>query len=125
MADPMPCRMCILPGAEAVQAPRPADLAPPPPPALPPPPGAFAGDPVARFAALLRVVHQAPEGERHRHLFWAACRAGELVARGTLAPDAAAGALVAAAMAGGGRSLTTAEATARDGLLRGIRECGR
>jgi len=125
MADPIPCRMVILPGANAVQAPSPAALAPPLQPALPAPSNAFKGDEVTRFAALLRVVQRAPEGERHRHLFWAACRAGELVARGTLAPDAAAGALVAAAMAGGGRSLTTAEATARDGLLRGIRECGR
>ena len=75
-----------------------------------------------RFARLLRVVQDAAEGERHRLLFWASCRAGELVAAGILDATTAQSALVDAAMNGGGRDRRNAEATARDGIARGKAE---
>ncbi len=77
---------------------------------------------LGRLAGLIRAVGSAPDGQRHTTLFWAACRAGELVAEGAIGPGAAAAALVQGAMDGGGRDRRRAEATARDGIARGMSE---
>ena len=122
--DPLPRRMVKMPGRPVVAPPPAAALAPPPrptPAACPPTSGAE----VRRLAGLIRRVATTPEGERHRALFWAACRAGEMVAAGHATPAGAAGALVQAAMAAGGQDQRRAEATARDGIARGMSEGAR
>jgi len=78
-----------------------------------------------RFEAVLRVVETAAEGTRHDRLFWAACRCGEMVAAGELDEADAASALVAAALAAGGKDRRNAQATARDGIRRGREEVPR
>ena len=114
----------MLDGEPMVEAPHAADIAPPIRQSelhLPRSEGAALG----RLAALIRAVRGAAEGQRHRILFWGACRAGELVAGGATGPEAAAAALVQSAMDGGGRDRRKAEATARDGIARGMSESRR
>jgi hypothetical protein len=127
MADPLPRRLAVLTGAvPEVPVPDRDALAPPLARRAPPPLAAFGGvGATARLAGLLCAVRGAPEGERHRALLWAACRAGEMVARGEADCHATAAALARAAMDGGGRDQRKAEATARDGILRAIAEGGR
>ena len=117
--DPLPARLALVGGARPVVAvPPPAMLRPLRTPPAPPQRTADGiGD--ARLEALSRTVRNAPEGTRHRALFWAACRAGEMVAEGRIGPDTAAADLARAAMDGGGRDRKNAEATARDGIKRG------
>ncbi len=118
-ADPLPERLALVPGAgPVVMVPAPAMLRPvrtPPEPAH----AIARGDTAARLEGLSRVVRSAPEGTRHRALYWASCRAGELVAQGALGANAAASRLAHAAMEGGGKDRRNAEATARDGVRRG------
>ncbi|WP_203069872.1 hypothetical protein [Falsiroseomonas ponticola] len=124
--DHLPRRLAVLEGLEAVVVPPAPLLAPPPPPpaatALRRSGRLYSGGEVMRFARLLRVVQDAVEGERHRLLFWASCRAGELIAAGILDETSAHVALVQAAMDGGGKDRRNAEATARDGIARGAAE---
>ncbi len=130
-SDPLPRRLGRLSGAPFVIPPAPAAFAPPTPPRIAQerPLGGLrglrAGSAASRFAGLLCAVRRAPEGQRHPTLFWAACRAGEMVAAGELSADAAAAVLAQAAMEGGGRDAQRAERTARDGITRGAAEAGR
>jgi hypothetical protein len=118
-ADPLPARLAMLPGTGAV-VPVPAPALLRPAPVAPPHPRRDAtGSNAGRFDALTRTVRNAAEGTRHRALFWAACRAGEMVAKGSIGAEAAAANLARAAIEGGGRDLKNAEATARDGIVRG------
>ncbi|MGK7863197.1 hypothetical protein [Falsiroseomonas sp. E2-1-a4] len=130
MADPLPCRMVLLPGEDRVTPPAPAELTPPPPPQTMGRPIAPAGidwgiGSTERLAGLIYAVRSAPDGERHPILFWAACRAGEMVAAGELEAGAAAAVLANAAMDGGGQDKHRTEATACDGIARGIAEGSR
>lgn len=130
MADPLPCRMALLQGEDRVTPPAPAALAPPPPPQRIVRPLAPAGiewgtGSTERLAGLIYAVRSAPDGERHPMLFWAACRAGEMVAAGELEAGAAAAVLAKAAMDGGGQDKHRTEATACDGIARGIAEGSR
>jgi hypothetical protein len=122
MADPLPERLVVLDGAERVVAPPATALAPPAPL---PAPRRGGDDAVPRLAGLIGTVRDAPEGQRHRALYWAACRVGEMVAGGEVRAEAAAAALAQAAMDGGGRDRRNAEATARAGILRGLGEASR
>jgi hypothetical protein len=123
-ADPLPSRLLTVPGPPACPPPLDGYRRPPPPF------GGWeghtsAGHPdraVSRFAGLLRTVALAPEGQRHPTLYWAACRAGELVAAGELGREAAAEALAGAAMDGGGRDERNAARTAVAGIARGLVE---
>lgn len=118
-ADPLPSRLAMLPGAQAVvKVPAAALLRPVR--VVRAMPAIAGGDASGRFAGLVRTVRNAPEGERHHVLFWAACRAGELIREGGGIGDAAAAeALASAAMDGGGKDRKNAEATARGGIARG------
>lgn len=51
----------------------------------------------ARLPKLLRFVEEAEEGERNRKLYWAACRAAELIEAGALDEEVAGDALMEAA----------------------------
>jgi hypothetical protein len=64
---------------------------------------------------LVQLVASARDGERNELTFWAACRAGEMVASGLLGSDAAA-ALIAEAGTRAGLSRTEAERTAWSGI---------
>ena len=64
---------------------------------------------------LIRVVASAREGERNKLTFWAACRAGEMVASGMLNADAAA-ALIAEAATRSGLPRPEAERTVWSGI---------
>jgi len=119
-ADPLPHRMVTLPGRPVVTPPSAAALAPPPPRPTPTAWYSTRGGEVRRLAALIRHVATTPEGERHRALYWAACRVGEMAAAGNVSPTSAADALVQAAMAAGGQDQRKAEATAHDGIARGM-----
>ncbi len=110
----------MLVGEPLVQAPSAAALAPPPRQPVPVP--RSERDALGRLVGLIRAVRGASDGQRHPTLFWAACRAGELVAEGAISAAAAAAALVQGAMDGGGRDRRRAEATARDGIARGMAE---
>lgn len=130
-ADPLPCRLALLPGAPVARVPHPALLCPPPPrqpartglaargAAWRDAAGLFERRNAARFDALRHAVRNAHEGTRHSLLFWAACRAGEMAAEGGIGAERAAAELVHAAMEGGGKDRRSAEATARDGIARG------
>jgi hypothetical protein len=77
--------------------------------------------PVARvpnhhfIAKLVNLVAGAGEGERNSLTYWAACRAGEMVASGLLSADAAA-AVIAEAATRAGLPRAEAERTARRGI---------
>jgi hypothetical protein len=64
---------------------------------------------------LMRLVAGASEGERNSLTYWAACRAGEMVASGLLNADAAAAVIVEAATRAG-LPRAEAERTARSGI---------
>jgi hypothetical protein len=64
---------------------------------------------------LVRLIAGAREGERNDLTYWAACRAGEMVASGLLAPGAAA-AVIAEAATRAGLPRAEAERTARNGV---------
>jgi hypothetical protein len=66
---------------------------------------------------LVRVVATAHEGERNALTFWAACRAGEMVASKLLDAETAA-AVIAEAAVRAGLTRTEAERTARSGVCR-------
>lgn len=121
-SDPLRERLALVPGArDVVPVPAPAMLRPVRL-LLPTPPRSVTGEgAVARFDALAAVVRNAGEGERHHKLRWAAERAKELVAAGFIGEAAARDALVAAAMAAGGRDERNARMTAEWGLKRGPR----
>ena len=64
---------------------------------------------------LVRLIAGARAGERNELTYWAACRAGEMVASGLLAADAAA-AVIAEAATRAGLSRAEAERTAWSGI---------
>jgi hypothetical protein len=64
---------------------------------------------------LIRVIVGASEGERNNLTYWAACRAGEMVASGLLAADVAA-VVIAEAATHAGLPRAEAERTARNGV---------
>ena len=64
---------------------------------------------------LIQVIAGAREGERNSLAYWAACRAGEMVASGLLAADVAA-AVIAEAATRAGLPRAEAERTARNGV---------
>lgn len=64
---------------------------------------------------LVRLIVGAREGERNGLTYWAACRAGEMVASGLLAEDIAA-AVIAEAATRAGLPRAEAERTARNGI---------
>ena len=64
---------------------------------------------------LVRLIAGAREGERNDLTYWAACRAGEMVASGLLAADVAA-AVIAEAATRAGLPRAEAERTARNGV---------
>ena len=64
---------------------------------------------------LVRLIAGAREGERNKLTYWAACRAGEMVASGLLAADFAA-AVIAEAATRAGLPRAEAERTARNGI---------
>jgi Bifunctional DNA primase/polymerase, N-terminal len=67
------------------------------------------------LAQLVRLVAAAPEGERNALTFWAACRAGEMVASGLLDVESAV-AVIAEAATRAGLGRREAERTARSGV---------
>lgn len=122
MADPLPRRLVVLLGAERVTAPSVAALAPPPrprPPSTPRTPSRPGDAPTARLTALLYAVRCAGEGERHPKLFWAACRAGEMVRAGEVSAGPVIDALTRAAMDAGGQDEASARRTAEHGVSMG------
>jgi hypothetical protein len=70
------------------------------------------------LAGLVRLVTGAREGERNGLTYWAACRAGEMVATGLFDADAAV-ALIAEAATRAGLPRVEAERTARSGIRTG------
>ena len=121
IADPLPERLALVQGARDVVSVPPSAMLRPVRFVWPVQPRrASNGDGAGRFAALVRTVRDSAEGERHYRLFWAACRAGEMVAAGAIGAESAAAELARAAMEAGGRDARNAEATARDGIKRGI-----
>jgi hypothetical protein len=70
------------------------------------------------LARLVRLVAGAREGERNDLTYWAACRAGEMVASGLFDADAAA-ALIAEAATRAGLPRAEAERTAHSGIRTG------
>ena len=68
-------------------------------------------------AGLVRLIAGAREGERNNLTYWAACRAGEMVASGLLRTDAAVAIIVEAATRAG-LSRAEAERTAWSGVCR-------
>ena len=67
------------------------------------------------LAQLVRMVATAPEGQRNSLTFWAACRAGEMVASGLLDAETAA-AMIAEAAIHAGLERPEADRTARSGV---------
>jgi hypothetical protein len=124
MHDPLPHRLVVVAGAPRVEVPELQE----PPPARPTPhrlrPATWEAA-TARLAALIYAVRRAPDTQRHPTLFWAACRAGEMVAAGEVEGEAAARALAQAAMEGGGADAVRAALTALDGIARGSAEARR
>ena len=124
--DPLPERLALVPGArEAVPVPAPAMLRPVarmlPAMTIRGALGISKGGGTDRFAALVRVVRTASEGERHGKLLWAARAAKELVDEGVIGEAAARNALVEAAMQAGGSDERNARKTAEWGLKHGPR----
>jgi hypothetical protein len=66
------------------------------PPGQSPAPAVF-----GRFGGLVYSVETAPEGQRNNILYWASCRAAEMVSAGELGADGATAFLVSAAVAAG------------------------
>jgi len=64
---------------------------------------------------LVQLIAGGREGERNNLTYWAACRAGEMVASGLLGADAAAAVIAEAAMRAG-LPRGEAERTARNGV---------
>jgi hypothetical protein len=124
-ADHLPHRLVMLDGEPVVEVPSAAALAPPVRQPVEFDAPRSERDALGRLAGLIRTVRDASEGQRHPTLFWAACRAGELVAEGAIGSRAAVAALVQGAMDGGGKDQGKAEATARDGIARGMMEGSR
>jgi hypothetical protein len=80
-----------------------------------------------RLSDYARKVARTPAGSRHDLLFWAACRCGELVACGQVAPDLVTRVLAAAAGECGLVSddgLELVERTIADGMARGQDDLG-
>ncbi|HEY8872200.1 MAG TPA: hypothetical protein VIM52_04150, partial [Stellaceae bacterium] len=71
------------------------------------------------LAGLVRKVARADEGERNLLTFWAACRAGEMVASGLIGADTAAAVIANAAMLSG-LPQEEAERTAWSGVRTGL-----
>jgi hypothetical protein len=71
------------------------------------------------LAGLVRLVASANAGARNNLAFWAACRAGEMVAAGMLDTDTAAAVIADAAMRAG-LGAVEAERTARSGVRTGL-----
>lgn len=71
------------------------------------------------LAGLVRKIACAAEGERNSLTFWAACRAGEMVASGLIGTDTAAAVIANAAMLSG-LPRTEAERTAWSGVRTGL-----
>jgi hypothetical protein len=69
------------------------------------------------LAKLVRLVASAHEGERNALTYWAACRAGEMVASGLLDAESAAAVIAEAAICAG-LTRSEAERTARSGVRR-------
>lgn len=122
MADPLPVRLVMLDGFRHVHLPP-----PPPPPPPPPIPPLRKGDDdrarahaVERFAGLINTAKNAGEGQRHRVLFWCACRSAVLVREGWLSEGEATDALLHAIQAAGAEDMRGAAATVRDGIKRGM-----
>jgi Bifunctional DNA primase/polymerase, N-terminal len=69
------------------------------------------------LAKLVRLVADAPEGERNALTYWAACRAGEMVASGLINAESAAAVIAEAAICAG-LARSEAERTARSGVRR-------
>jgi hypothetical protein len=67
------------------------------------------------LAGLVRLIARAREGERNKLTYWAACRAGEMVASGMLKADVAA-ALIAEAATRSGLPRPEAERTVWNGI---------
>jgi Bifunctional DNA primase/polymerase, N-terminal len=67
------------------------------------------------LAKLVRLIANACEGERNALTFWAACRAGEMVASGLIDPETAT-AVIAEAGICAGLTRSEAERTARSGV---------
>jgi uncharacterized protein YidB (DUF937 family) len=55
----------------------------------------------AALAGLIRTIALAPQGERNARLFWASCRAAELVAKGALSKPHGEAVLIEAASRAG------------------------
>jgi hypothetical protein len=83
----------------------PAWLAPPPKPAPAPSYEPVGPRPAAHIeaalAGLVRTIATAPPGERNARLFWASCRAAELVAKGELSKPHGEAVLIEAASRAG------------------------
>lgn len=115
--DPLPERLALVTGAhDVVPVPAPATVRPAPRMMPTLPARAGAGDAAGRFPVLVRTVRASSDGERHYRLFWGACRAGEMVAAGSIGAETATAELVRAAMDAGGVSEATAKKTAADGI---------
>ncbi len=114
--DPLPTRLMVRPGP-VVAVPTAAMLLPTPKQQLPARHQAMDGG----LSRLVRFVEGAAEGERSDRLYWAACRAGEMVARRDVARDLAAQHLAAAGQRTG-LNEREARATAESGLRTGAGE---
>lgn len=125
--DPLPCRLAVVPGARDVVPVPAVIIRQRPAPNVAPLGGilgsirATRGAPAMRFAALLRVVREAGEGERHSKLLWASLKAHDLVQDGSISAISARDALVQAAMDAGGVDQRNAQRTAEYGLTHGPR----
>ncbi len=126
VADPVPVRLLLVPGARAlVSVPAPATLRPVAPRARAAPgrrtSAGDGGSADRRMAALLRFAGGAAPESRNKSLYWAACRVGRLVAAGRIAWAEATRELAAAGQSTG-LSQQEAAATAESGLRSGAAE---
>jgi len=79
--------------------------------------GPAAGSVYGRLRGALAVVLDAPQGERNNRLYWAACRAAELVAAGDV-DEGTAGDLLARAAESAGLGLGESQATINSAMRR-------
>jgi hypothetical protein len=98
-----------------------ADLAEPPRIARAAPTSMGAGPVYGRLRAIVEAVLTSEPGTRNGRLFWAACRAGEMVAAGKIDAVAAEEALIRAAVEAG---LRGGETEARRTVASGLRSAG-